>query len=63
MIEELRKMLRGIDEAIYYEETSQNGFVRLLDNLYARKKTLERAIRDLEKLDRKMERMNERGSW
>lgn len=63
MIEELKSMLRGIEEAIYYEEVSQNGNYRLIANLDRRAKALRKAIKTMESCDKSMKKMNERRAW
>lgn len=53
MTDELKYMLKSVEEAIYYEETSQNDNVKWISELYKRARVLRRAIRAMEKMDRK----------
>lgn len=53
MTDELKYMLKSVEEAIYYEETSQNDNGKWISELYKRARVLRRAIRSMEKMDRK----------
>lgn len=53
MTDELKYMLKSVEEAIYYEETSQNDNGKWISELYKRARVLRRAIRSMEKIDRK----------
>ena len=63
MVEEMRKMLRGIEEAIEYEEISQSGNYRWIANLDRRARALRKAIKTMEACDKAAQKMNERRKW